>query len=493
MLLSSIVNNLEFQQIKGSLQVEINAITYDSREVSPGSLFVAITGFQSDGHHYISKAIERGAAAIVIDKDTEVEASVAVLKVEDSRDALARISAAFYHDPTASLNLIGVTGTNGKTSITYFIQSILQLAGRQVGLIGTTGTYINGQAIKNKHTTPESVHLQHLMSTMVDEGITDCVMEVSSHAISLKRTSHLHFNYGIFSNLTPDHLEFHHTMEDYFQTKARLFELTREANIVNADDKYGRMLIEQIKHRPAKLMTYGIDSICDVYADDIRYDAESTRYTVHTPIGSIPIRVNLPGVIYVYNTLAAIAFAVCNEISLETVRAGIDQVTGITGRLETVYQNDDLRVVVDFAHTEDGLEMLLKTLRPYAKSRIILVFGVYGSEDVHGENKRNAMGKVAGTYSDLAIVTSDNPKNQDPERIIQEIEDGVRQANGRFRSFLDRKEAIHYALEQARSGDIVVIAGKGHETSQVIGQTEIPFNEKEIVQQFMESRQGAVK
>ncbi len=288
MWLSSIVAGLKFNQLQGSLQVEVSSIAFDSREVTKGSIFVAIAGFETDGHHYIRQAIERGAVAVVLEKEAEVKDGVAVLMVQDSRDALAQISAAFYGDPTADMNLTGITGTNGKTSITFMIQSILEQDGRSVGLIGTMGSMIKGNALQTRNTTPESLHLQRLFLQMRDEGVDDCVMEVSSHALSLKRTAYCRFRTGIFTNLTPDHLELHQSMESYFEAKSQLFEMTSEANIINADDKYGQVLLRRLGSRTAKLISYGIHNASDVYATQIRTLEGGTTFMAHTPAGRSP-------------------------------------------------------------------------------------------------------------------------------------------------------------------------------------------------------------
>lgn len=491
MWLSSIVDGLEYLHLQGDLQVEITAVAFDSREVTEGGIFVAIAGFQTDGHAYIRQAIERGAAAVVVEKEVEADAAVTVLMVKDSRDALARISAAFYGDATADINLVGVTGTNGKTSITYFIQSILGQAGRSVGIIGTMGSLINGEAVKTSNTTPESLHLQQLFAKMREAGVDDCVMEVSSHALCLKRTAYSRFRTGIFTNLTPDHLELHQSMENYFEAKSKLFDMTTDNNIINGDDPYGQLLLTRLQGCSTRLISYGIHNLNDVYATQISYLEEGTSFKAHTPAGDITIRIHLPGMIYVYNALAAIAFGISQGISLSEIQHGLNNVTGIRGRLETVYQDSDKKVMIDFAHTEDGLEQVLKTLRSFVSGRIILVFGVYGAEGVHGERKRREMGKVAGTYADLSIVTSDNPKYQNPVRIIYEIVRGVKQAGGAYHSFVDRMEAIHFALTQCRKDDVVLITGKGHETTQILGSTEAPFNEREIVNAFLSSGNSA--
>lgn len=488
MWLPYILRDLQFERITGDLEIEIGGIAFDSRQVREGDIFVAIVGFETDGHLYIADAIKRGAVVIVAERKMETSLRAAFLQVADSRSALAHLSAAYFGQPTESLNLIGVTGTNGKTSVTYFIQSILKATNRSVGLIGTMGTLINGKPIESTNTTPESLYLQELFARMREEGIDDCVMETSSHALSLSRAANCRFNAGVFTNLSPDHLELHETMDDYFETKSRLFEMTSEVNVINADDPYGQKLMEKLQERETRLIGYGIKNRQGVFADEIRYFEHGSTYIANTPFGTIPIQVNLPGQIYVYNTLAAVAYAIGAGIDVQAIRKGIESVTNLRGRMEIVYQDRDNKVIVDFAHTEDGLQKALSTVRQFAPARVILVFGVYGPEGWHGYRKRREMGRIAATYSDLAIVTSDNPKNQDPIRIIKEIEEGMEQGGGQFRSFLDRKDAIHFALGECRRGDIVLIAGKGHERTQKLKNQEIPFNEKEIIQTYMAAR-----
>lgn len=484
MRLLSVLQDLEYELIQGDLHIEISAVSFDSREVVQNGLFVAVSGFTVDGHDFIPKAVSQGASVIIVEKEVPVNDSVTVLKVRDTRDALARVASNFYERPTEKLNMIGITGTNGKTSISYFVKSILEHAGHNVGVIGTIGTVFNGKHRKNKNTTPESLHLQQVFAEMADSGVESCVMEVSSHALSLKRVAYSVFHSGIFTNLTPDHLELHKNMEEYFAAKSMLFELTSDYNIINADDPYGRRLIDKVKHYPAKLVTYGIGGDTDVTAENIRYFIDHTVFTARTPAGSIEIKVNLPGDIYVQNSLAAIAWAYCSGLPLEAIKDGIQGVESIKGRMEVVYRDSRNLVIVDFAHTEDSLEKVLTMLKPYAKGRIILVFGVYAAPGKQGLPKRKAMGQVAAKHADLAIVTSDNPKDQDPDAIISDIVAAIGEAGGTYKAIVDRKEAIEYALTTAEQDDIVLITGKGHETSQVIGKTEIPFNEAQIVVEF---------
>ena len=484
MLLLSVLEDLEYELVKGDLHIQVDGIAFDSREVIPNSVFVAVSGFTVDGHDFISRAVELGAKAVIVEKDVKIDEAVTVIKVADTRDALARTASNFYGRPTNRLNMIGITGTNGKTSISYFVKSILEAAGQSVGVIGTIGAEYGGQLKKTKNTTPESLYLQQIFSDMADSGVQNCVMEVSSHALSLKRVAYSRFHTGIFTNLTPDHLELHRSMEEYFEAKAMLFDLTSGCNIINADDPYGRRLINKVKGYDARLITYGIDHPADVYASDLRYAVDSTVFTANTPSGSIEVKVNLPGSIYVLNSLAAIAWAYGSGIDLETAKTGIQAVQGIKGRMEVVYKDEDSLVIVDFAHTEDSLEKVLTALRPYAKNRIILVFGVYAAPGELGLDKRRSMGKVAARLADLSIVTSDNPKDQDPDAIITDIVAAMEEEGGSYKPIVDRKEAIEYALSVSAKDDIVLITGKGHETSQIIGTTEIPFNESEIVNEF---------
>lgn len=493
MLLTTVVQNLKFNNIKGELNKEIDAIVYDSREVVENSIFVAISGFAVDGHQFIEQAINLGASTIILENDIPVKGDVTVLKVVNSREALAQVSANFYHNPTEQLNLIGITGTNGKTSTTYFIKSILDQAKQSVGLIGTNGTMIDNQLIDNINTTPESLNLQQFFSKMVGVETDSCIMEVSSHALNLKRVEYSKFNTGIFTNLTPDHLELHKDMEEYFQAKAKLFDLTSDFNVINVDDAYGRKLINRVKDYDTVLLTYGIDQKADIYPSNIRYSSDATRYTLNTPSGSIDITVNLPGRIYVYNSLAAIACAYCNQIPLDIVQQGVQNVKGIKGRMETIYKDEDYKVIVDFCHTEDALEEALTTIRPYVKGKLILVYGVYADESVMGKEKRIGMSRVASKFADFSVVTSDNPKNLDAEMIIQEISKGMDNFNGSYQSVIDREEAIQYAINISEKEDTILLAGKGHETTQKIGNKEIPFNETEIVLEALKNKKQFVE
>ena len=482
MLLSSCLEGLEYKIIKGDVNLEIDSIAFDSREVHGKSLFVAISGFAVDGHQYINRAIEGGAVAVIVEKDVEINSDVTFIKVANSRLALACVSSNFYHNPTRKLNLVGITGTNGKTSISYFIKVLLDRLAKKTGVIGTMGTLIGERKIETPNTTPESLTLQRICDEMVNESVEFCLMEVSSHALDLNRVAYCAFKSGIFTNLTPDHLELHKDMAHYFEAKAKLFDMTHQVNIINDDDAYGKVLADRLKARgQVKTLTYGLTDRSDVFATDIVYGADHSIYTAVTPMGEIKIRVNIPGEIYVYNSLAVVAWGVSEGFTLEDIAAGIDALKGVKGRFETVYEDKMRRVVIDFAHTEDGLEKALDALRPFTKGRLLLVFGVYAAPGALGIDKRVAMGKVAALKSDLCFVTSDNPKEQDPNVIIADIVKAVESENGQYVAIVDRREAIERALETLRDGDVLLISGKGHETAQVIGKVEVPFNETEIV------------
>ncbi|GAB3048823.1 UDP-N-acetylmuramoyl-L-alanyl-D-glutamate--2,6-diaminopimelate ligase [Virgibacillus ainsalahensis] len=481
MLLSSLVQGLEYDRIQGNLDVEIQTIAFNDQDVVENSVFVAISGFTGDGHLYIDEAVKKGATAVILEKDVPVHKDITVLSVTNSRKALAGMSANFYHNPSDELNMIGITGTNGKTSTSYFIKSIFEEANEAIGVIGTMGTLINDKLIETKNTTPESLDLQKSFVKMAESGVDNCMMEVSSHALDLDRVAFTSFNTGIFTNLSPDHLELHKSMDEYFEAKAKLFEMTKDVNIINVDDKYGRKLADRVKEKQPGLITYGIKNAADIYPTSIDYAFDGTTYTVNTPEGNFNVSVHLPGEINVYNSLAAIACAYANDIAFETIQKGIEHVEGIKGRMEMVYKNKDFRVIVDFSHTEEALEKALNTIRPYVKGRLLLVFGVYADNSESGKSKRAGMAKVASRYADLSIVTSDNPKQFDPGLIIKEITEAMDKHQGVYQAVVDREEAIQYAIEISEENDTILLAGKGHETTQVIGDREIPFNETDIV------------
>ncbi|GGN48655.1 UDP-N-acetylmuramoyl-L-alanyl-D-glutamate--2,6-diaminopimelate ligase [Oceanobacillus indicireducens] len=488
MLLKDILKNMDYEVIQGDINQEISALTYDSREKKVDSLFVCIKGFTLDGHDKAQEAVGNGARAILVEREIPISDDITVIKVADTRNGMAKAAVNFYNKPADSLNVIGITGTNGKTSITHFLKVILDQADKKTGIIGTLGTLMNEKIIPTNNTTPEAIDLQRFLSDMKDSEHDYCLMEVSSHSLQLKRSAYTSFSTGIFTNLSPDHLELHKTMDDYFEAKAELFTMTNKFNIVNVDDFYGQKLVQQLNNPEVKTLSYGIHEKADFYATDINYSFDQTTFTVHTPNESAQITIHLPGEIYVSNSLAAIAAAYCNGINMEAIQNGLNTVKNISGRLETVYKQGDFRVVVDFAHTEDALQKALTVLRPFVSGRLILVFGVYADMSENGRDKRYGMGRVAAEYADFSIVTLDNPKKHDIKTIMKETTDALERNKGSYIAIEDRAEAIRCAIEMSHSDDCILLAGKGHETTQIIGDREIHFSEKEIVQEAMQTK-----
>ncbi|HHV26846.1 MAG TPA: UDP-N-acetylmuramoyl-L-alanyl-D-glutamate--2,6-diaminopimelate ligase [Tissierellia bacterium] len=479
MKIKNIIKGLEVEKIYGSLEKDIKGISYDSRKVGSNYVFVAIEGFESDGHKYIDQAIEKGATALVVTKDIKVdEENITVIKVKDTRDSLARISSNFYGNPSEKMKLIGVTGTNGKTSITYLVKSILEKANMKIGIIGTMGSVIGDELFNTSNTTPESLLIQEYLYHMIEEETKACVMEVSSHSLDLKRVEYCNFDIGIFTNLSRDHLDYHNTIENYFNAKLKLFYMTNKCNIINIDDIYGRRIVEETKDLDISTITYGIVEKATIYATDIEYHLNGVDFKLNTPKGSIDILFNIPGEFSVYNALAAASCAYYYGIGLNTIKEGLQSVKGIKGRFEIVPTNRDFSVIIDFAHTPDGLEKVLTTIRQFSEGRVVAVFGAGGNRD---RTKRPIMGETVGKYADFLIVTSDNPRHEEPGRIVDDVIEGVKKVNKNYIKIVDRKEAIEYAIKNARSKDIILLAGKGHETYTIIGDEVLPFDERQIV------------
>lgn len=479
MKLIEVLEGIDYELLKGSNEIDIFGIEHDSRNVCRDDLFVAIRGFSVDGHKYIKEAIKNGSSCVVVDQDVEIEdCGVTVVKVDDTLIALAKISSVFYEEPSNRLNLIGVTGTNGKTSTTYLIKKIFDEENRKIAVIGTLGSIIDGEMINNKNTTPESLTLQKYLKKMVDANIEYCVMEVSSHALALKRVENINFQVGVFTNLTEDHLDYHQTMENYYKSKLKLFNMTRKYNIINSDDPYGARMLKEITN-DIPTLTYGLNRNCDVYATDIVYHTSGVKFTLNTPKGSIPIKLKLLGEFNVYNALAAISCCIVYDIDLSVIKKGIESMDSVKGRFERVPIGDkDFNVIIDYAHTPDGLEKVLSTIDKFAEGRKVVVFGAGGNRD---KAKRPIMGEVVAKYADVCIVTSDNPRFEDPDQIIEDILVGVKKGNTTYIAVTDRREAIRYALENAKPKDTILLAGKGHETYTIIKDRVIPFDEKQIV------------
>lgn len=481
MNLTSILRGYPAKEKIGNLNVNITGIKNDSRKIEKGNIFVAIKGYNYNGQLFIDDAVKNGAICIITEDTIEIQQGVTFIKVEDILDAQAYISSVFYNFPSKGLNMIGITGTNGKTSISYYIRSILDAYKIKTGIIGTTGFIIQEDISNIKNTTPDSLTLQESLFGMVEKEVASCIMEVSSHGLALKRVEYIDFDIGIFSNLTKDHLDYHITMDNYFESKLKLFYKTTKYNIINTDDKYGKKIIEKLGNR-VKLLTYGIKDTANVYATNIKYKIDCVSFTLNYQEESIEITINIPGEFSVYNALAASSCAIAMNIELNTIKKGLETLSGVKGRFEVVPTKGDFTVIIDFAHTADGLEKVLTVIDQFATGRKVVVFGAGGNRD---KTKRPEMGETVGRHGDLAIVTSDNPRFEDPTKIIDDIVIGISKTNIEYRVIVDRKEAIIYALENAQPNDIILIAGKGHETYIEINGKRHPFDERQIILDYL--------
>jgi len=481
-LFGELVEELEVLGAGGDQATPVSGIAYDSRRVEPGFLFVAVKGFRTDGHLYIGEALTRGASGIILEKPVSLPAGVPWVRVKDSRRALALVAARFFGYPSRCLHLTGVTGTNGKTTTTHMLASIYRQRSR-VGLIGTIYNLVGDRVLPVEHTTPEAVELQKLLRQMVDAGVAHAVMEVSSHALALARVEGSRFAAAVFTNLTQDHLDFHPTLADYFAAKAKLFRMLSPDSpaVVNYDDPWGR---ELICLSSGKVITYGLGKGCDVRAVDVTLHPDRVVFRVESAWGKIPVRLRLTGMFNVYNALAAVACSLTQGFTADEIRKGLADLRGVPGRFERVDRGQDFVVIVDYAHTPNGLANVLEAARQIAAGRLMVVFGCGGDRD---RKKRPLMGEVAVRNADLTIITSDNPRTEEPMAIITEIEDGARKVSGgRYLVEPDRRRAIRAALQIARAGDVIVVAGKGHEDYQIIGEERLPFDDRKVVAELLE-------
>lgn len=481
MRLKNLIKDFEPIDIKGSIKINIRGIAYNSALVKDDYIFVAIEGLRVDGHQFIDSAISKGAKAIVVSKDIDLPEEISVIKVNDTRAALSTLSATFYGYPSKDLELIGITGTNGKTTTAYFVKSVLDASRRNTSLIGTVQTVINGKSSYSSHTTPESLELQGLFKTMLKEKVDACVMEVSSHSLQLSRVNDCDFNIGVFTNLTHEHLDFHGTMENYFNAKKQLFYQTNDFNIVNIDDPYGKRMVKQIANNGPKLLTYGTSTHANIQARDIVLCEGYTECTIRTPKQQTKVKIKIPGRYNIYNSLAAVACGYALNIDLEDIKEGLEAVTSIPGRYELIPTGRNLNIIIDYAHTPDGFEQLLGTIDNFAKGRTIIVFGCVGERD---HSKRRKMGEIAEKYCDLCVLTTDNCRSEDPHSIIKDIKKGFK--SDRYIEIIDRAEAIRYAILNSKEHDTIIITGKGHEQRQIIGDEILYFNEREIVSKALE-------
>lgn len=482
----------EAKVLQGSLDHEITGVIYDPLRVKPGYLYVAINIYTQldkieipDGHDVVDKAIEAGAVAVVLERDVAVPSHITKILVPTSRAALARLAGEFYGHPSRKLKLIGVTGTNGKTTTTHIIESILSRRYR-VGLMGTLYFKVAGEVRKSKDTTPEPPDLQEIFIQMVEGGCSHCVMEVSSHGVDFHRVDGLEFEAGVWTNLTQDHLDYHKTMEAYRECKVRFIESVAPDKhvVLNADDPNLKYFKERAR---ARVITFGLENPADVTARDVKYSVSGTEYILVTPAGEIPVKSRLRGQFNVYNSLAGAACCYGLGESLETIKAGLEAPIIVAGRFQPVERGQDFVVVVDYAHTPDGLVKVLNAAKATNPKRIITVFGCGGDRD---PIKRPIMGQIAEEYSDVVIVTDDNPRTEDPEVIVQNILAGIKDRS-KVEVIHDRRQAIERAVEIAQPGDFVLIAGKGHETTQTLKDRTIEFNDYAVADEIVAKRLGA--
>lgn len=476
MKLKDLTDEIAVEQFNGSWDIEIAGISYDSRKIKPGNAFVCIEGYRTDGHQYVLDAEKKGASVIIAQKP--VVSALPVLYTEDTRLALAQMAKRFYRNPAKNFKLIGITGTNGKTTVTYLIKSILEKQGYTVGLIGTNQNMIGTQVLPSEHTTPESLELYAMFAEMASRGAQYVVMEVSSHALELKRVGGCEFETAVFTNLTQDHLDFHGDMESYFQAKQRLFSMCRKA-VINTDDIYGKRLAAAAE---CELLSYGVDSDADITASNLNISARGVTFGIEYQKRGYLARLGIPGKFSVYNALAAVGAAISMGISLKNATDGLAGAHGVKGRAEVLPTGTSYTVMIDYAHSPDGLKNILSTIREFAGGRIITVFGCGGDRD---RTKRPLMGQMAAKLSDFLIVTSDNPRSEDPEAIIRDILPGVEKENCDFVQITSRRDAIAYALRMAQPHDIILLAGKGHETYQILKDKTIHFDEREVVAQLL--------
>ena len=478
MKLKEIVKNLEILEPRADLEMEISGVSYDSRRTQPGDLFVAVRGFESDGHRFIPKAVEKGAVAVLC--ETAPEDGTPYVRIADCRLGLALASREFFGNPASEMTMIGITGTSGKTTSSYLLKHLLESKlDAKVGLIGTNGNMIGDEFLHTEHTTPESYELHRLFRSMADAGCTHVVMEVSSHSLTLERVAGIAYDVGLYTNLSQDHLDFHGTMEEYAAAKKKLFSQCR-VGCVNLDDKWAAFMMEGAK---CPIHTFSIDrNDADLTAKDVRLSASGVRFAAVNDSCLALTRLSIPGRFSVHNALGVMSVGLALGISLSDCADAMSTAKGVKGRLEIVPTDRDFSVIIDYSHKPDALENVLKTLRPVTKGRLMALFGCGGDRD---KAKRPIMGAIAADNADLVIVTSDNPRTEDPEEIIREILEGMKGKRTQTKVICDRVGAIHWAIDNAGPGDVILLAGKGHEDYQVVGHEKRHMDEREIVAEYL--------
>jgi len=490
MELKSILSGLEGLKVKGNLNIDITNIDSDSRNIKKNGLFVAINGFDVDGHNYIKEAIKKGAIAVIasidIDKKIlkEIMNDITIILAPDTRYALAIASCNFYDNPSRKFKLVGITGTKGKTTTSYMVKSILERAGKKVGLVGTIATYIADKKLEDSdRTTPESTKLQYIFNEMVKENCEVVIMEVSSQSLKLNRVAGCDFDIGVFTNFSEDHIspKEHPDMKDYFDSKMKLLDMCKSCYI-NADDlqtsKIPRLLPEK------NIQTYGIDNYCNLLAKDITITSAAVDFKVKIGTKNERVKIDIPGRFSVYNALAAIAITTKLGCDAESIKTALLDLK-VPGRSELIENKKELSIMIDYAHSPESLENILSAVKSYTKGRLICLFGCGGDRDT---SKRPLMGEISGRIADFTIITSDNPRTEEPEKIVNEIEEGMKKTKGKYICIVDRIEAIKHAIKMANKNDIIVLAGKGHEPYQEINGVKYPFDERIIVNDIINNK-----
>ena len=479
MKLAELLKNVEAREIHADIDLELSGISYDSRSTQAGDLFFAIKGFESDGHRYIGTAVKAGAAAVVCQERPEQD--VPYVLVDNSRLALALCSAEFFGNPAEKMTMVGVTGTNGKTTTTMLLKHVVEdISGQKAGLIGTNHNMIGNRVLPTERTTPESYELQKLFAEMYSAGCKYVIMEVSSHSLALDRVGGVRFNVAVFTNLTQDHLDFHKTMGEYAGAKALLFERC-DKGAINIDDQWGGYMQERAK---CPVMTYSENRLdADLVAKDIKLSPSDVKFCALTSNSLERVSLGIPGRFSVYNALAVMSAGILLGFSPESVSASLKTAVGVRGRVEVVPTPDDYTIIIDYAHTPDALENVLKSMKEVTEGRVVVLFGCGGDRD---KTKRPIMGKIGVENSDFAIITSDNPRTEEPGEIIKQIVAGIEAPKSRYTVIEDRIAAIAYAIDNHRQGDVIILAGKGHETYQIIGKTKHHMDEREIVAEHLQ-------
>ena len=481
MKLAELLKDVEIQETNVDLSMEVGEVRYDSRAVEAGDVFVAICGYETDGHRFIPKAAEQGASVIICQRKPEID--VPYVLTENTRYALAMMGRNRFGAPADSMKMIGITGTNGKTTTTYLVKKILESQGAKVGLIGTNQNMIGEEILPTERTTPESYELHKLFAQMRDAGCTHVVMEVSSHSLVLDRVAGIHFAVGVFTNLTQDHLDFHKTMDAYRDAKAILFTMC-DTGVINYDDEAGRVIL---KNAPCKTLTYSAkEDAADLVAKSIKLKAAGVDFAAVAKGEIARVSLGIPGEFSVYNALSAIGCCLALDIHLEASAQALQTAHGVKGRAEVVPTPTDYTVLIDYAHSPDGVENILRTARGFTKGRVIALFGCGGDRD---KTKRPKMGRIAADLADYCIVTSDNPRTEEPKAIIDDIVVGMTDSKCPYKVIVNRPEAIHYALGFAKKGDTIVLMGKGHETYQEINHVKHHLDEREVVADYFAEKE----